>query len=114
MLKQRFAPYITPVVLAAMPMLVAAQTVDSALQTIFRILNTLIPILMVLATIAFLWGVIKFVVAADPDEKSKGRTYMIYGVIGLAAMVAVWGVVRLLVNTFGVGGGGIPTGPGRF
>lgn len=114
---KRFAPYIAPVTLAAMagmPLIVGAQTIDTALSTIFRILNTIIPILMVIATIAFLWGVISYVIASDPDDKKKGRDFMIYGIIGLAAMVAVWGVVRLLVNTFGVGGGGIPTGPGRF
>ncbi|PIR59496.1 MAG: hypothetical protein COU68_05255 [Candidatus Pacebacteria bacterium CG10_big_fil_rev_8_21_14_0_10_45_6] len=111
---KRFAPYLTPLTLAAMPLLVGAQTVDTALSTIFRILNTIIPILMVIATIAFLWGVIKFVLGQDAEDKSKGRQFMIYGIIGLAAMVSVWGIVRLLVNTFGVGGAGVPPGPGQF
>jgi hypothetical protein len=114
---KRFTQYVTPVTLAAMaamPLLVGAQTVNSSLDKILVSLTKVIPILMVLATITFLWGVIKYVIASDPDAKADGRNYMIYGIIGLAAMVAVWGVARLLVTTFDVGGEGIPVGPGQY
>ena len=35
---------------------------------------------------------------------------MIYGIIGLVVIVAMWGLVGIVVNTFGVGvgGGGLP------
>ncbi|MBI2023395.1 hypothetical protein HYT01_02405 [Candidatus Giovannonibacteria bacterium] len=99
----------------ALPFLAFAQNVQSALQTVQTILNAIIPILMILATIVFLWGVIKYITAGGDEEALKtGRSYMIFGLIGLFVMVAVWGIVTLLVNTFGVGGRTIPLGPGTI
>ena len=37
---------------------------------------------------------------------------MLWGIIGLAVMVAVWTIVKLLITYFGVGGAGIPSGRG--
>jgi hypothetical protein len=93
----------------------AQQTVSTALTTISTILTAIIPILMILATIMFLWGVIKYITAGGDEEAIKtGRSYMIFGLIGLFVMVAVWGIVTLLVNTFGVGSGTIPTNVGSI
>jgi len=97
------------------PLLVAAQDLGGALDTVEDLLNQLIPLLLVLATVLFLWGVIRYVTAGGDEEKLKtGRQYMLWGLIGLAVMVAVWGIVKLLVNTFGVGGEGIPPDIGAF
>lgn len=60
-----------------------------------------IPAMMILATVLFLWGVITYLVNADnEDKRTEGRTFMIYGIIGLFVMVAVWGLVDVLYNTF--------------
>src|SRR3989338_4077800 len=86
-------------VAATTPIFSFAATVGTILTDIQTILNTVIPILMILATVVFLWGVIN---------------YIIWGLLGLFAMVAVWGLDRALVNTFGVGSTGVPGGPGTF
>lgn len=101
---------------ALLPFIAQAQDISSALTTVQTLLNSIIPVLMILATIVFLWGVIKYITAGGDEEALKtGRAYMIFGLIGLFVMVAVWGIVVLLINTFGVGGVGIPTGgPGSL
>jgi len=103
-------------VAATMPLFAFAATVGTILTDVQTILNTVIPILMILATVVFLWGVITYITAGGDEDKSKtGRTYIVWGLIGLFAMLAIWGLVRALVNTFGLtGSGNIPGGPGNL
>jgi fumarate reductase subunit D len=99
----------------AMPLLASADLVDS-INTITGLLNKIIPILMIIATIIFLWGVIQYITAGGEEEKIKtGRNYMIFGLIALFVMVAVWGIVNILVSTFVSGEStAIPGEPGAI
>ncbi|MDP3934774.1 MAG: hypothetical protein Q8Q46_00945 [Candidatus Giovannonibacteria bacterium] len=95
------------------PLFAYAADVISILYQTQIILNRIIPILMIIATIVFLWGVIRYITAGgDEDKLKEGKSFIIFGLIGLFLMVAIWGVVRALVSQFGVGGGVIPPGPG--
>lgn len=106
---------ISAVAIAILPMIAYAATVGTVLQNIKDILNTAIPILMILATVVFLWGVITYVTSqGDETKKKTGQSYIIFGLVGLFVMVAIWGLVLALVNTFSVGGTGVPTGPGAL
>ncbi len=84
------------------PSMALAQSANasSILTTISGILNFIIPMLITFAIILFIYGVIQYVVAKEDASKDKGRSYMIYSIIGLFAIVAVWGLVQVLVNTF--------------
>ena len=82
-----------------------SSNIQGILCTIGNILDIVIPILIVLAVIYFIWGVVLFVISSDEEAKTKGRTHMIYGIIGLVVIVAVWGLVGIVRNTFGIGGG---------
>ncbi len=114
-MNQRTLAKIAFSIVAAMPVFVFAATVQSILGNVQVILNLIIPILMILATVVFLWGVITYITAGGDEEKAKaGRGYIIWGLIGLFAMVAVWGLVLALVSTFQVGGQGVPPGPGSL
>ncbi|MDO8523220.1 MAG: hypothetical protein Q7S12_02980 [bacterium] len=102
-------------VAATIPYFAFAANVQSILGQVSAILNLVIPILMILATVVFLWGVITYITAGGDEEKAKaGRGYIIWGLIGLFAMVAIWGLVLALVSTFQVGGQGIPTNVGTL
>ena len=82
-----------------------SQTLQGIICVIGNILDIVIPILIVLAVIYFIWGVVQFVIAGDEEAKTKGRNHMIYGIIGLVVIVAIWGLVGIVRNTFGLGGG---------
>jgi len=102
-------------VAALSPAFAYAANVQSILGQVSQILNSIIPILMILATVVFLWGVITYITAGGDEEKAKaGRGYIIWGLIGLFAMVAVWGLVLALVSTFQVGGQAIPSSVGQL
>lgn len=67
-----------------------------------QLLNSIIPILIALGVVYFVFGVIQFVVASDEEAKTTGRNRIIFGLIGLAVIIGMWGLVNLLRNTFGL------------
>lgn len=113
---RKFIVKLAPTIIWALPSIALAQGVG--IQAILTILKNIlrfnvIPLLFVIATVIFLWGIIKFLTAAGNEEKLKeGKKLMMWGIIGLAVMLAAWGLVRAVVQTFLLPGGGIPCGPG--
>ena len=79
----------------------AGADIEGLIDVFTKILGFIIPFFMILATVIFLWGVITYLTAGGEEEKIKsGRTYMLWGIISLFVMIAVWGLVRVLENTF--------------
>ena len=59
-----------------------------------------ISLLIAVAVVIFLYGVVKYITAAGNEEKRKeAKDAMIWGIVGLFVMVAVWGLVNLLYYT---------------
>jgi hypothetical protein len=85
------------------PAVVFAADAFSILTVVNKILATIIPILITLAVVYFIWGVIQYTVASDEEKKKKARGMIITGLIGLFVIIAFWGIIRLITNTFGVG-----------
>jgi len=68
--------------------------------------KSVVPLLFALATMLFIWGVVQYVIGADSEEKrTKGRNFIIWGIIGLAVMAGLWGLVKIFGDTFNVGNG---------
>jgi hypothetical protein len=65
--------------------------------------NSIIPILFGIAVIGFFFGVIRFVIGGRQDEtkRQQGRTYMLWSILAIFVMVAVWGILQVLTGTFG-------------
>jgi hypothetical protein len=43
-----------------------------------------------------------YVVAVNDEKKAAAKDKIIYGIVGLFIMISVWGLVNILVNTFGL------------
>jgi hypothetical protein len=72
-----------------------------ALVEIGNIISGIIPIIVALALLFFFFGLAKYILSAgDEEKKSQGRSIMIWGIIALFVMVSVWGLVRLVQETF--------------
>jgi fumarate reductase subunit D len=91
--------YIAPASIFALPLAVFAQTFEGTMERVSTFLNQIIPFLILVATILFLWGVVKYITAAgDEDKVTEGRNLIIYGIIGLAVMIGVWGFVNIVLT----------------
>ena len=65
--------------------------------------KSVIPIIFALAVAMFVWGVVQYVINdSEEAKKQKGQQFMIWGIIALAVMVSVWGLVKILGTTFGI------------
>ena len=65
--------------------------------------RSVIPLMFAIAMAMFIWGVVQYVINSDEEsKKAKGRDFMIWGIIALAVMVSVWGLVSILGKTFGI------------
>jgi uncharacterized membrane protein len=85
------------------PFAVFAADAASIITRVNQILNLIIPVLITLAVVYFIWGVIQYTVSSDEEKKKKARGAIIQGLIGLFVIIAFWGIIRLITNTFGVG-----------
>jgi len=65
------------------------------------ILNPLILILFSVAFIYFAWGVVKLI-NADAGKKEEGKNAVIWGLVGMFIMFSTYGIIKLLLDTFGI------------
>lgn len=70
---------------------------------ISTILNPLILLFLGLAVVYFMWGVFKYVGKGESEsDRREGANMMMYGIVAIFVMVSVWGLVTILINTFGL------------
>ena len=97
------------------PALALAETIGGVIGKVQGVITAIITVIFGLAFIVFLWGVFKYIRAADEGGKEESRNLIIYGIIGLFVMLAAWGLVNVLINTFNLDSAtptALPTIPG--
>lgn len=63
-----------------------------------------IPLIFTLTFLVFLWGMFNYIRNADNEKKrEESKKFIYWGIIGLTVMVSVWGIVRIVTTTFGLG-----------
>lgn len=80
----------------------SAVTLLDTLALISTMLNSSIGILITLCICVFFWGLIRYLTTIGSDQKAHALRMMWQGVLTIFVMVSIWGIVRLLQNTFGV------------
>ncbi len=98
---------ITPVVSFAAPIFnVSGGIQQDFFGSILGLINgALIPIVVALAILTFLYGLLKLVTAGGDQEKRKEATgTIIWGIIVLTVMFSLYGLIRFVQGTFGIGG----------
>lgn len=98
------------------PMLAFAQAEDigTLADIIIGIINgILVPLIFAVAFIVFIWGVFLYFIAGghNEEQQGKGKSLMLWGLIGFFLMVSVWGLVNILVGTFDFDQAEIPQPP---
>ena len=77
-------------------------TFQGILCLIAGVLNTAVPVMIALGVVYFVWGVVTYMIGDDEEAKAKGKNRIIYGIIGLVAIVAMWGLVTIVTRSFGL------------
>lgn len=83
---------------------VAYATVDTFVRKLNTfIFNPLIYFMTIVAVAYFLYGIFEYIKGSDSsDAKEKGKQHMIWGLIGLFIMVAVFLIIKVIMGTVGI------------
>jgi len=80
-----------------------AQNLGAVSDTAGAVLNIVSPVLVSFAVIFFLYGLAVYLLHGDSEEvRTKGKQFMVWGIIALFVIASMWGFVFVLINTFGV------------
>lgn len=67
------------------------------------ILNPLILLVFAVSVIIFMYGVVRFLSLEDGDKaKVEARNAIIWGLVGMAIMFSVYGIIKFILATFGI------------
>ena len=78
-----------------------ALTIEGLFTKTDAILRQIIGLLFTAGTIVFLWGMVQYILAAGDEKQIKEARQKIFGgIIGLFMMTAMWGIVKVIANTF--------------
>jgi hypothetical protein len=64
--------------------------------------NTAVYLLVALAVIFIVYYIVIYFIRGDsPEDKKKAGLNILWGIVGLFIIVSLWGLVNILVGTFG-------------
>ena len=74
-------------------------------QNLLETANILVTLMFVIALLVFAFGIIRFLLAAgDPNAVSSAKGYILWGVVGMAVLASLFGLILFLRNFFGISG----------
>jgi uncharacterized membrane protein YidH (DUF202 family) len=84
----------------------ASSSLDTFIAKVDKlIINPLILLLFALALVFFLYGVFEFISNSENEEKkTKGKSHMIWGIIGITIMMGVFTIMHIILNTLNITG----------
>lgn len=84
-----------------------ATQVNSIVTNFTGLSRLVVTLLFVLAMLVFVWGAVRLILAAgDPEAIKTAKSFMWWGVIAMAVLASVFGLITFLQSYFGVEGGG--------
>lgn len=100
--------FLSPAVLILEPMIVSAASAPGSqfinfANNILRTANILVTLMFVLALLVFAYGMIRFILAAgDANGVSEAKGYILWGVIGMAVLGSIFGIIVFIRSFFGI------------
>lgn len=78
-------------------------TVNSIVSKISaNIITPIVEFLFVFAMLIFIWGIVGYIMGGeDPERRKQGQSHILWGVVGMAIMVSVYGIVRFVFSSVG-------------
>jgi hypothetical protein len=67
------------------------------------ILNPLILLAFAIAFLVFFWGIFQFISSQTADvQREEGKRKIFWGLFGIFIMISAYGLIRLVLGTFGI------------
>jgi len=67
------------------------------------ILNPIISLAFAVAFLVFFWGIFQFIASETSDKaREDGKKKILWGIFGMFIMVSAYGLIRLIIGTFGI------------
>jgi succinate dehydrogenase/fumarate reductase cytochrome b subunit len=84
----------------------AYASVDTLIRKVDQIIiNPIIYFFFAAALVYFIAGLVEFLANTDNEEKrTTGKQHMLWGFVGMLIMIAVFTIMRILIDTFGITG----------
>lgn len=81
----------------------AASSLGGVIDAMSNVLITTLPLFLGIAVLVFFWGLVKFITHAG-DEKmlDEGKQLMIWGMISIFVMVALWSIIAYFQSELGL------------
>ncbi|MES2437174.1 MAG: hypothetical protein V4519_04140 [Patescibacteria group bacterium] len=86
----------SPLVCVVSPTSGPTSSLENVIGQIVNAGNYLVPFLILVAFIGFIIGVIKYIFSGDPKKIEDGRRFIVFSIIGMTAILSLWGIARLL------------------
>lgn len=98
--------YLLSILFLMLPVAFAsAQALDGFVnitEGIAEIVAILVPLVVSLSFIVFVWGIIQYLLAKDPESQSKAKGYIVWSVVAMAVIAGVWGISNFLLGNLGI------------
>lgn len=103
--------YLLTLLALALPAVVSAQAALGGFMSIVfamgNIISALVPLMISLAFVVFAWGIIRYVLAKDPEAQKEAKGTIVWGIIAITAIVGVWAIAYFLLGQVGVNQGDV-------
>lgn len=77
--------------------------VDLLDRIVDYVIDPAVKVVFTLGLFMFLWGFVEFLwKLKDGQVAEDGKNHMVYGLVGMLIMVSVYGIISLVMNTFGI------------
>lgn len=86
-----------------LPGIASAQTIFSVWNVLIELIDKILPLLVGAAVIVFLWNLVRYIIEVESAEKKKELgSYIPWSLGVLFVTVSVWGIVSVILATFGI------------
>lgn len=70
-----------------------------------HILNPIIILAFTVSLLILFWGIFQFISSETADaSRDKGKKKILWGIFGMFIMISAYGLIRLVLGTFGIDG----------
>ncbi len=85
---------------------------NDLVDRILSLINIAIYVLVALAVVFIVYNVVMYIIRGnEPEGKREAAKNVTWGIVGLAIIVSLWGLVNIIVNTFRTNTNNLPNLP---